>query len=71
MKVDDHVLHFRVIDGALRIGAPGLFGGSVVGIDTDYVKVAKIGKFEAARVCDPAAHHKVELLHEGTNILLR
>jgi len=71
MKVDDHVLHFRVIDGALRIGAPGFFGGGVVGIDTDYVKVAKIGKFEAARVCDPAAHHKVELLHEGTNILLR
>ena len=71
MKVDDHVLHFRIIDGALCIGAPRLFSGGIVGVDTHDIKIAKIGKFQAAWVFDPAAHYKVELLHEGTDILLR
>lgn len=63
MQVDDHVLHFRIVDCTLCIGAPSLFSRRIVFEDAYEIEATEIGKVKGLRILDPAAHYEVKLLH--------
>ena len=58
-----HIFHLGIINSALRLVAPGLFGIGVIVIYPDDIKSCDIGEFKALRIFDPAAHNKMEFLH--------
>ncbi|KQM17505.1 hypothetical protein ASE49_10725 [Novosphingobium sp. Leaf2] len=69
MKMHDDVLHLGVVDSALRVCLPHLLGGGEIAEHANQIERAKISELETARVFYPAAHDKVELLHQGAAFL--
>lgn len=63
VQVHDHIAHFGIVDSALRGGAPGFFGGFVIGKHANHVDRFQVDEFCALRVFDAAAHHEVKFLH--------
>ena len=45
MQMHDHIPHFRIINGALRVGPPHIFRLFVVWKDANEIQSAKISKF--------------------------
>jgi hypothetical protein len=62
VEVDDEVLHFRVVDRALRSAAPRLERAGVVGKDPDDLDRLQILEVKRARIAHAPAHHEVEEL---------
>ncbi len=58
-----HIFHLGIVNRALRLVAPCLFGFGVIVIYADDIKTRNISEFKALRVLDPAAHNKMEFLH--------
>jgi hypothetical protein len=58
-----HKPHFGIVDGFLGRGAPGVFGGFIVGENADDLQIFGIGEVERLRVFDPAAEDEMEFAH--------
>src|SRR3546814_1418040 len=59
----DLIFHLGVVDGALRGGAPGLFGRFIVGIEADDVEGGEVHEVEALRIADASAEYQVQFAH--------
>ena len=64
MEVDHHIFHFRIVDGALGIGTPGLLGVGEIVEQADDIDRRQIGKFQALRITDPATENEMKSAHE-------
>ena len=59
----DEIAHVGVVDGALRLGFPGVIGGLIIGEDSDDVEIVDIAECGARGVHKFAAEDKVKSLH--------
>ena len=62
MQVNDDVFYLGIVDGALRLAAPGVLGRRITVVDADDVDRVEV-EFEPARVLDPPAEDQVKLAH--------
>ena len=63
MEVHDDIFHLGIVDGALRGGAPRLFGRGVIGKDTDHVELGRVDKVERLRILHASAENEMQLAH--------
>jgi hypothetical protein len=63
VQVDHDIFHFRVVDRALGLAAPGVFGSRVAVVNADEVDAVEIDEVEAASRIRAASEHEVKLAH--------
>src|SRR3546814_17806635 len=54
----DDIFHLGIVDGALRGGAPRLFGRLIVGKQADDVEGVQIDEIEVLRIADASAEDR-------------
>lgn len=57
--MDDDIFHLRIVNGALRRGAPRFFGRIIVVVKADDVQVIQAREVEAARIVHAAPEDEV------------
>jgi hypothetical protein len=62
VQVDDHIFHLGIVNGALRLAAPGVLGRGEAVVNADEVDRIEV-EVEPLRIRDPTAKDQVKLAH--------
>src|SRR5437763_91739 len=66
VQVNDEIAHFRVIDGLLRLGAPGAISGRVIRVAADRLVLVENLEFSRVQLAQLATDHEMEQLLVGS-----